>query len=245
MIIKVALIALLATSGAVVTIQSQKSPGPIDLEPLSQEPQDRANAENTDLERLLLQLERLGTRLEVLGVEVEDAAERAEQAEQQVDLLEQELEYCREIHVTRRRDRGNCTPSRALLVRFNRALRDQGNERLAMRIARDVAATVGDDNDSLNSYTWRLLTKSRYRGKHDDLALLLAERMQSRPSQLNHLMLDTIALAKFRTGYVDEAIEIQRRAIKKCGGNKDYSKRLKMYQQKKAECASTAAKRIN
>ncbi|MHC5066735.1 MAG: hypothetical protein ACYTG5_22495 [Planctomycetota bacterium] len=235
MIVKAILVGVLATSGAVVTIQNKQDPQdprparyqnaslPI-LDPLSELPSEAKNLGvlRRELSRLQGEVADLGEEVAKGSEQLEEALRRAEAAELRNRHLEEEREYCQEMHTRRNRGHRNCTPSRSMLVKFDKALNKSGNEGLAKRIAQDVAETVGDKNSSLNSYTWALLTKSKYKGKHDDLALMLAERMASRPRKLNHYMLDTIALAKFRSGFVDEAIALQERALEKNCGNREY-----------------------
>ncbi len=263
MIVKTLLVGVLATSGAVVTINSKDSAqdpqqpryqqagyqgARLDLkDPLFEYRSDSENLSmfRREIGRLQGEVAELGDLVAEGGEQLEAALRRANAAELRNAHLEEELEYCQEMHSRRNRGDRNCTPSRSMLVKFDKALNRSGNERLAKRIAKDVAETVGDNNSSLNSYTWALLTKSKYKGKNDDLALMLAERMASRPRKLDHYMLDTIALAKFRSGLVDEAIELQKRALKKNRGDREYMQRLKMYEAKKAACKETPEKRIN
>lgn len=67
----------------------------------------------------------------------------------------------------------------------------------------------------LNEFAWVLLTEPPMMGKFNALALEAAELMYKAPGGDGWAQLDTYALAKFENGFVDEAIEIEKRAIDK------------------------------
>ena len=66
-------------------------------------------------------------------------------------------------------------------------------------------------------------------GQYDEAALGLADRMLQSGRKLSHQQLDTVALAKFRNGQIQEAIDLQRTAISK-SNSKDYRNRLAQYE---------------
>jgi len=75
---------------------------------------------------------------------------------------------------------------------------------------------AGSDAAALNSFAWQLLTDPALGGRYHRLALLAAERANRSSSGRNWEVLDTLALAKFETGAVAEAVELQKQAIARC-----------------------------
>jgi tetratricopeptide (TPR) repeat protein len=71
-----------------------------------------------------------------------------------------------------------------------------------------------DNANALNNLAWGLLTEEQYEHQYNDAALTLAERACA--VQPNWAYLDTLALAKFETGDVDAALELQERALAQC-----------------------------
>ena len=71
----------------------------------------------------------------------------------------------------------------------------------------------------LNSFAWALLTEDQYAdsGEYDKLALRVSARSNELTDHKNWMFVDTLALARFRTGDVDEAVELEKKAIKLCG----------------------------
>ena len=99
--------------------------------------------------------------------------------------------------------------------------------RCAEKLLAQVVEENGDSARSLNELTWRLMTEKECTGKYDAAALALAERMLKQ-GRLRHEHLDTVALAMFINGRIDEAIKNQERAIK--GSDRDsYRRRLLVY----------------
>lgn len=158
---------------------------------------------------------------------LDEAMARAERAEARAASLVAELDECW-IAAEQRHDR-NCSPSRASIVRYRR-LKDEGDADRAERLLDQMVQQIGRGNDDLNGYTWSLLTGNERIEGRDELAFDLARRMQSRPNQLSHYMIDTIALAYYRVGRVEEAIELQREAIARGGERADYLQRLRQYE---------------
>jgi hypothetical protein len=92
---------------------------------------------------------------------------------------------------------------------------------LALRLgdgvrARGLAARIveaSDDAKWLNNFAWALLTDDRYGQRFDAEALTIAERSNELSEHGNWYFLDTLALALFRAGHVEEAVEYQERAL--------------------------------
>ena len=66
---------------------------------------------------------------------------------------------------------------------------------------------------ALNAFAWRLLTDAPYAGHCQKVALEAARAMAEIPDWRSHWRVDTLALACFENGLVDEAVELQREAV--------------------------------
>lgn len=75
---------------------------------------------------------------------------------------------------------------------------------------------AADDADFLNGFAWSLLTDESTKGKFNALALAAAETMRKAPGGDGWSQMDTLALARFENGRIDEAIKIQKQAIARC-----------------------------
>ena len=91
---------------------------------------------------------------------------------------------------------------------------------------RDAALACGDEffrqagkhATLLNNFAWALLTEDQYGGQYSDLAVRCSERSNELTEHKNWMFVDTLARAKFHTGDVKEAIELQKKAIELSGG---------------------------
>ncbi|MHC4515419.1 MAG: hypothetical protein ACYS5W_17215 [Planctomycetota bacterium] len=102
----------------------------------------------------------------------------------------------------------------------------------AHKVGEQIIAAMANNNSSLNTFAWDLLTEEPHKGRFSKLALLAAEAMEKNGQGVSYYMLDTIALAKFENGFIDEAIAYQKRAIAGGGkGDSDYDRRMEMYKQ--------------
>lgn len=75
---------------------------------------------------------------------------------------------------------------------------------------------AANDPKTLNNFAWGLLTDSMLAGRHNALALAVAERAYQASGGMDWTYLDTLALAKFENGAIAEAVDLERRAIEKC-----------------------------
>ncbi|MHC4065874.1 MAG: TlpA family protein disulfide reductase [Planctomycetota bacterium] len=66
----------------------------------------------------------------------------------------------------------------------------------------------------LNQYAWEMLTNDDYRNKFDELALSAAQKANKLSGGEDPYIIDTFARAKFVLGDVNEAISLQKLAIK-------------------------------
>lgn len=75
---------------------------------------------------------------------------------------------------------------------------------------------LGDSADALNAFTWGLLTDEHYDDHYHELALAGAEALAALPQGSDWIVADTIALAYFENDRIQEAVEIQRKAVESC-----------------------------
>lgn len=99
--------------------------------------------------------------------------------------------------------------------------------------AADIARTYVDDTMGrvvINNDAWYFMTEHGTRGRHDEFALALVERMLQQRSAMDYFEFDTAALAMFRNGRLREAVELQRTAIENGGKEQPaYRERLARY----------------
>ena len=112
----------------------------------------------------------------------------------------------------------------------------------ALACAQAFMKDAGGNANALNSLAWELLTADRYEGRYNDLAAVMAEKACEVTDYRSWAILDTLALAKFETGDVERAIELQKKAIAfPRGDRKDTRKRLARYEAAKSGSANTGS----
>ncbi|HZN37157.1 MAG TPA: hypothetical protein VFD82_00050 [Planctomycetota bacterium] len=93
-------------------------------------------------------------------------------------------------------------------------------------------------NDSLNNDAWYTITRPDTVGRFDPFALAQCEEMQRREGQaLDYGSKDTVALALFVNGKVDEAVTLQTEATRASNRDPEYVGRLTRFQAVAAERA--------
>ncbi|UCC29113.1 MAG: DUF3352 domain-containing protein [Phycisphaerales bacterium] len=103
----------------------------------------------------------------------------------------------------------------------------------ALAVAEKVFEKIRDDAKTLNTYAWRLLTKDQYGDAYNKLALKFSERSNELTDYKNWMYVDTLALAKFKTGDAPSAVELEKKAIELCGdcwGLKDMKKAVTRFE---------------
>jgi len=88
-----------------------------------------------------------------------------------------------------------------------------GDLSAARELARVHAKQLGQDAVALNDLAWALLTEERFGGALDDVALTVSRRSNELDAHSSWALLDTLALAEFRGGDVERAVELQRKAV--------------------------------
>jgi tetratricopeptide (TPR) repeat protein len=91
-----------------------------------------------------------------------------------------------------------------------------GREDAARSTLDDLYAAIEGNARALNNLAWALLTEDRYAGRYDDQALRFAKRSNELTHHKIWAYVDTLAVAMFRAGDRDEAIELEQRAIGLC-----------------------------
>ena len=113
----------------------------------------------------------------------------------------------------------------------------------ATKIGGEIVKLMQSDVQSLNEFTWNLLTADESKGRFTALARTAAEAMTKCDGWEEAAYMDTVALAWFENGKIDEAIELQKKAIDKGGQDPEYAERLERYQKAKREAADKEARK--
>lgn len=123
-----------------------------------------------------------------------------------------------------------------LMVKFRILDVGLGDTKAAHEVGARIITSMGKNNSALNNYAWDLLTEEPYKGRFNRLALLATDLMEKSGETVTYYMLDTIALARFSNGFIDEAIDYQKRAMAGGGkGDADYEQRMNMYLEARRE----------
>lgn len=88
----------------------------------------------------------------------------------------------------------------------------------ALAALQPLAEVLMEDANGLNDLAWNLLTEDRYHREFDEAARKLSRRSNALSEYDNWMYLDTLALAEFRCGDVEEAIQLERKAWKRVQG---------------------------
>ena len=173
-----------------------------------------------------------------------DAIRRVADAETRAAELQSQLEECMTFLLDAPVERSSCSRQRSRgrsLMTYYQWMKGHGHDAHADLALQRIVESYGDDTDRLNSLAWHLMTDESTAGQFDELALAVAERMQ-KSRRMKHQHIDTVALAKFLGGEIDEAIALQKKAIAKGGRSDDYRRRLRTYEAAKqvADARATA-----
>lgn len=105
--------------------------------------------------------------------------------------------------------------------RFDLLALESEDEAAACAFVRGALPGLSDDPKGLNNLAWALLTEERYRERFDQLALEIATAANRASGFSDWRYLDTLALAKFRTGALQEAVELEESALQRVADGKD------------------------
>lgn len=103
-----------------------------------------------------------------------------------------------------------------LRIKFDILVKCRNNIKGANAIGRYMVEQASEEAGFLNSFSWSLLTDEPFKGQFNELALVAAEKCHHASDVESYMYLDTYALAKFESGKVAEAVELQKQAVKLC-----------------------------
>lgn len=111
------------------------------------------------------------------------------------------------------------------------------DQEAAGRCAGTIFDKTRDDAKTLNNFAWALLTEEKYGRNYGDLALKMSERSNDLTNHENWMFLDTLAVASFDNGNVQNAIEFEKKAIDLCkgGGVEELKKALARFEDRLAK----------
>ena len=89
----------------------------------------------------------------------------------------------------------------------------KSDHQAAHKLGEELCNLLVDDALGLNNRAWSLLTDDRFDQQYDDLALKMARRANELTEYKNWAFLDTLALALFRSGDANAAVDTQRKAL--------------------------------
>lgn len=90
----------------------------------------------------------------------------------------------------------------------------EGNRKASTKVGLKLVEAAKES--TLNNWLWYLMTRRSTAGKYNSLALIAAREMQ-KGGNLAYGNMDTVALALFENGLLDEALALQEEAVKKGG----------------------------
>ncbi|MCH8853400.1 MAG: hypothetical protein IID41_12230 [Planctomycetes bacterium] len=119
--------------------------------------------------------------------------------------------------------------------RFEELARNPESREEALRIGKRIARSISDNPKELNNFAWDLLTNDDYGNQFDAHALRLAQKACEQTDFERWAFLDTLALASYRAGQIDNAIEFQKKAVAiQGGGHRGLNEALDRYKAHKS-----------
>jgi thiol-disulfide isomerase/thioredoxin/Flp pilus assembly protein TadD len=122
------------------------------------------------------------------------------------------------------------------LAKFQIMLDCKKDIEAANKAGHELVELACDEPELLNEFAWSLLTDESTKGRFRKLALAACEQMRKAEGGDGWSHLDTLALAEFENGRIDEAIAIQTEALEKCPkGPARYEVQLNLERYKRAK----------
>lgn len=103
-----------------------------------------------------------------------------------------------------------------LLEKFRILAVGQENRAAALAVGELILKKAHDAEGTLNNFAWALLTEEQYQDRFDELALWLSERSNEITGHGVWQYVDTLAWAKFKTGDIQAALELEKKALALC-----------------------------
>lgn len=125
-------------------------------------------------------------------------------------------------------------PAAVMLRRMATANRFRQYEK-TVELSLEAAARYPEDPLIVNDCAWYLLTIEDERYQDVNTALVLARKAVELTGGENGAIIDTLALALYRTGKLEEAVKYQRQAVKLTPGNSQLQDRLEHFEAALAE----------
>jgi tetratricopeptide (TPR) repeat protein len=95
---------------------------------------------------------------------------------------------------------------------------NQQDREAALAVAEQLFEQLHDDARRLNNCAWALLTEEdKFGDDYVDVALKFSQRSNELTEHAHWAYVDTLALAFFKTGDADRAIELEKKALALCG----------------------------
>ncbi len=113
------------------------------------------------------------------------------------------------------KDPGNVS---LLQTKFHILAVGKNDEEAAHACAGKLFKKMHESPLALNNFAWALLTEDQYKKRYDDVALEWSRRSNELTSYKNWAYVDTLALAEFRTGNVEKAVKLQKKAVELANG---------------------------
>lgn len=106
--------------------------------------------------------------------------------------------------------------TQALVREYLQTVASKGDEGKARELGRKVYSMIKDDPGMLNAVAWDILTNDDIQFRDKELAVIMGKTACELTKWEDAAILDTYALALFKTGKVEEAIKWQEKAVSVC-----------------------------
>lgn len=105
-----------------------------------------------------------------------------------------------------------------------------GDREVVQTYGRKILDQSPPDENLLNEAAWELMNDRRVQGEYNGLVLELAEKAELITNGENPAILDTLALAAFKNGDIERAIQLEKAAITAAPGYQALQMQLEMFE---------------
>lgn len=159
---------------------------------------------------------------------------KADMADRQVKTALEQKDWAKAIELLDSRLSTDPKNTDLLRQKFNALALQEDKKKEALEAGDVLKASIESDAKALNNLAWELLTEERYSARFGEFALSLAKKANELTHDEEWRFLDTQARAEFETGNVQNAIELQKKAIEvsrsKAPGMEEMEKSLARFQ---------------